>query len=215
MDTDSVAVITNSIAESNLAELAMYGICVGDAGATDIAKALTDPKCKLRLLTLSRCGIGKKGGVALGESIKNSRLEQLNLPQNEIKSDGASAIGISLRDSNLKELDLSGNGIKSGGAVEIASRLTDPRCQLRIVNLRDNKLGDTDAFSFALALGSTPFFKSRLEELNLGGNEIGWKGADELVNVITKMDGFKFHIYDNPGVGTELWTRLSTWREIY
>lgn len=93
--------------------------------------------------------------------------------------------------NGLNELDLCGNSLKLGGVSLIASSASD-LMYLKVLNLRDVKMGDEGAIFF-----STQFknFIS-LENLNIAENSISNKGAEAVFTHLEELASLKIIILD-------------------
>jgi NLR family CARD domain-containing protein 3 len=80
------------------------------------------------------------------------------------------------REAEIEHLDISNNGITEGSAQDIAALLQGKKVKKLNVNM--NALGDAGMYKLADALSEV----DTLEELDLGGNNIGPEGATVLMN---------------------------------
>jgi NLR family CARD domain-containing protein 3 len=80
------------------------------------------------------------------------------------------------REAEIEHLDISNNGITEGSAQDIAALLLGKKVKKLNVNM--NALGDAGMYKLADALSKV----DTLEELDLGGNNIGPEGATVLMN---------------------------------
>ena len=96
-----------------MVELSLEANHMGNEGTLALAKMLTSPESKLRLLNLRKNHIGDNGCEGIGQALGcNSALEILNLGDNEIGGDGVSRLARGLLTNKaLRRLILSGNKI--------------------------------------------------------------------------------------------------------
>ena len=85
------------VGNTALKRLAFCGNFIGDDGATAIAKALQNERCKMRQVNLANNKINERGGKMLGYSLKcNRELKQLVMSGNKIGDVGVAAFAESL-----------------------------------------------------------------------------------------------------------------------
>ena len=132
-----------------LTTLSMNGTCLGDQGATEIAKALG----VLTTLHLEWNYIGNSGAAALAQALRlNGKLTTLDLTSNCIGAKGAIAISKALElDRLMAALYLSHNRIGDEGATGIA-RALEFNGVLTELRLCRNSIGPKGATAIAKAL---------------------------------------------------------------
>jgi NLR family CARD domain-containing protein 3 len=89
------------------------------------------------------------------------------------------------REAALEELDVANNGISEEGAAALAALLAAR--PLKRLNANMNALGNGGMYKLADALKDTP----ALEELDLGGNNVGPEGAAVLMNALQGKQSLK------------------------
>lgn len=155
----------------NLTELDLSGNGLGDIGSSWLALALSKNDV-LQSLDVRANGIGAQGARRLAVALERCCLESLDLGANQVGDDGAAWLCRALElGSSLAELRLSSTGIGSRGAAKLAEVL--PTSKLRLLKLRDNKVGADGATQLAAALAAG----CSLTELNLASADIGDNGA--------------------------------------
>ncbi|XP_026105898.1 NACHT, LRR and PYD domains-containing protein 3-like [Carassius auratus] len=108
-----------------------------------LSDVLQDPRCKLKILWLSDCGVTDEGCSALTSALRSNP-------------------------SHLRVLDLSRNKLRDSVKL-LSDVLQDPQCKLEILGLSDCGVTDKGCAALASALRSNP---SHLRELNLFGNKL-------------------------------------------
>ena len=159
----------------------------------------------LKALELKKCRIGRDGILALVDTLsKCTTLQPLDLGSNSIGAieaaplfkcvqshadlldlvlcanligdQGAKALLLHpLTNSHLQSLDLSANGIGDEGAEAISLSLTACTAGLKILKLYVNRI--SDHMHGAIALSSLLKHCCNIQEVHLGVNLIGGKGA--------------------------------------
>lgn len=115
--------------------------------------------------------------------VAHPALVSLDLSLNELGLEAACLLAAVLRDSpTLLELDLHGNHLGASGAAELGKGLAAPTCQLQVLNLAENELGNRGAGKVAVAL----VMNSSLVHLNLDLNWIGVPGVESLGSALAK-----------------------------
>lgn len=178
----------------------------GDAISSAVAQSLFDNNDKnggssngtLRVLSMVRCRISKRGGFALGEALKhNTSLEHLCLDYNPLGDEGCRGIVEGLMfNASLNALFMSCCSIGSEGAMKIANLLLhqeqklqqQQQCQdeehetksgLKTLSIFDNNIRFSGAISIFEALSKN----SILETLDIKlhtflDNESGWNAME-------------------------------------
>ncbi|XP_076842236.1 uncharacterized protein LOC143486732 [Brachyhypopomus gauderio] len=197
---------------AHLRELNLNYNTPGDSGVKQLSDLLEEPDCKLEKLDLSKCSITEKGCADLCSALKKnpSHLKELDLYHNELGDSGVKQLSALLEDSHctLEILHLSNCSIRKEGCAALCSALKkNPSSHLRVLNLHNNKLGDTgvkqlsalledphctlekldlsvcsiteeSCAALCSALKKNP--SSHLRELNLNYNEPGDSGVKQL-----------------------------------
>ena len=126
-----------------------------------------------RLNELGAGLIGDLGVDVLLESPFASKLEILDLKNNDLSDKAVIALSKSENLKQLVSLNLSQNNISDAGAKALAQ--SNSLGKLKKLDLNFNRIGDEGAF----AIAESPNFSS-LESLKLGQNKIGTTGAQAL-----------------------------------
>ncbi|KAL6481133.1 hypothetical protein MHYP_G00092130 [Metynnis hypsauchen] len=137
------------LVNSSLKELDLSNNDLQDSGAELLSAGLKSPHCKLEILRLPLCNIGRKSCENLGSALQ-------------------------LVNSSLKELDLSNNDLQDSGAELLSAGLKSPHCKLEILRLSGCMITEEGCFSLASSLSANP---SHLKELDLTYNHPGDKGV--------------------------------------
>lgn len=124
----------------SLRELDLSYNIIGDRGARAIGKLLN--RSKLETLNICNNNIRGPGSKALAHALsKNSTLLSLNLRLNRLGDEGGQAIGQALlNNSTLLHLDLGGNEMSEPSANALSKVLAHNNT-LRSINLSCNRLG--------------------------------------------------------------------------
>ncbi|XP_049333035.1 NLR family CARD domain-containing protein 3-like isoform X4 [Astyanax mexicanus] len=138
-----------NVENSPLKELDLSNNDLQDSGVELLSAGLKSSQCKLQILRLALCNIGRKTCENL-ESVLN------------------------LENSSLKELDLSNNDLQDSGVELLSAGLKNSQCKLQILRLSGCMITDKGCCSLASALISNP---SHLKELDLTYNHPGESGV--------------------------------------
>uniref|UniRef100_A0A8C1MS28 Uncharacterized protein n=1 Tax=Cyprinus carpio TaxID=7962 RepID=A0A8C1MS28_CYPCA len=133
---------------SHLRELNLSGNKLGNS-VNLVFALLKDPRCKLKILWLSNCGVTDKGCAALTLALRSN-------PE------------------HLRELNLSQNKLGDSGVRIFCSILKDPRCKLEILWLRCCDITGECCAALTSALRSNP---EHLRHLDLSGNKLQKSGV--------------------------------------
>ena len=171
----SIAVLAPGVAACGLRELCLRGNSLTAVGATVLARAMADPKCRLERLVLGSNNIGDAGATALAALLRdNTTLSALDLSGNGITAPGAVCLAASLtRNRTLTHINLDFNAVAPTGAAALAAAL--PHSGLVSLDLEWNGIKDAGATTMAFALHATP--ASTLHHLGLASNGIRAGGA--------------------------------------
>ncbi|MCG2755913.1 hypothetical protein L6269_00260, partial [Candidatus Dependentiae bacterium] len=162
----------------------MPGENIGYDGVKNLAKALTNPNCKLAHLEISVNRIGAEGTQYIADALKNEicNLRYLNIGFNSIGNKGAQYISEALKNKNCKlaYLEISSNKIGAEGAQYIADALMNKNCSLSYLKIGWNEeISDKGTECLAKAL-----LNSKLTKLNIGKNKIGPEGARYIADAL-------------------------------
>ncbi|XP_049332995.1 NLR family CARD domain-containing protein 3-like isoform X2 [Astyanax mexicanus] len=138
-----------NLENSPLKELDLSNNDLQDSGVELLSAGLKSSQCKLQILRLALCNIGRKTCENL-ESVLN------------------------LENSSLKELDLSNNDLQDSGVELLSAGLKSSQCKLQILRLSGCMITEKGCCSLASALISNP---SHLKELDLTYNHPGESGV--------------------------------------
>ncbi|XP_057698222.1 uncharacterized protein LOC130919267 [Corythoichthys intestinalis] len=192
---------------SHLQQLDLSQNKFSDEGVESLSDGLASPHCILKVLRLSCCGITKKGCLSLADALElnPSHLQQLDLSQNELSDEGVKILSkglasphsilkvlrlenclitkigcFSVAKLNPQRLDLSWNNLLDDGVKILLEGLASPRCNLQVLELRNCKITKQGCISLAKVLKLNSF---HLQELKLGGNQIGQEGERVLLDL--------------------------------
>ena len=191
--------VWKALRSSTLTHIYLYNNKIADAGAMALAESITH-NTSLETLYLNWNQIGKEGGIALFDALKNTSIRKLNLSENNLWD--VTNIGKTLANNQtLKELDLSKNKLGDEDAVEIAAGLAHnisletldlsrnhivkegwnaifdalkSNTSIRKLNLLENNLWNAINIGQALANNQT------LKELDLSHNKLGDEDAADI-----------------------------------
>ncbi|XP_036420714.1 LOW QUALITY PROTEIN: NACHT, LRR and PYD domains-containing protein 12-like [Colossoma macropomum] len=144
-DLESVLKLENS----SLKELDLSNNNLCDSGVELLCAGLKSLHCKLEILRLTLCNLGKKTCENLESVLK-------------------------LEVSPLKELDISNNDLQDSGVEVLSAGLKSSHCKLEILRLSGCMITEEGCSSLASALSENP---SHLKELDLTYNHPGESGA--------------------------------------
>lgn len=124
----------------SLRELDFSHNLIGDRGARAIGKLLT--RSKLEILNMCDNDIRGPGAKAIAHALsKNSTLLSLNLRLNRVRDEGGQAVCKALQNNNtLLHLHLGGNEVTEHTAIALSKVLVQNNT-LRSINLSCNRLG--------------------------------------------------------------------------
>ncbi|XP_029281337.1 dynein regulatory complex subunit 5 [Cottoperca gobio] len=135
----------------------------------------------LRELDFSHNLIGDKGARAIGKLLTRSKLETLNMCDNNIRGPGAKAIAYALSmNSTLLSLNLRLNRLRDEGGQAIAKALLNNNTLLHL-HLGGNEVTRPTAICLSKALVE----KSTLKSINLSCNNLGVDGGRALEEALS------------------------------
>ena len=149
----------------------------------------------LKVLNMNNNQIGEKGGEALASVIKiNTRLQALYCSNNNLKSSVAVVSEALQNISTIELLDLSNNDLPEGFGTELAATIQSNRL-LKYLSLRSNNLSSSDVILQAISK------ISRLEELDLRGNQLSKTSGEWLRSMIVSNSELKALYLGNNNIG--------------
>ncbi len=178
---------------------------IGDLGTEAIAQMLCT-NTSITGLSLASNGIGDAGAIALGKALAaNKTLSQLSLGENRIAREGAAGIASGLvHNIGLRALDLQRNRLGVEGAVELSKGVRENKTLVNF-SVPGNAVGNAGAAAILSAatslvqislgangisdLGKVAGMSANARELrllDLGGNYISDKGAEQVAEGIEK-----------------------------
>uniref|UniRef100_W5LP35 NACHT domain-containing protein n=1 Tax=Astyanax mexicanus TaxID=7994 RepID=W5LP35_ASTMX len=141
-----------NLENSSLKELDLSNNDLQDSGVELLSAGLKSSHCKLHILRLALCNIGRKTCENL-ESVLN------------------------LENSSLKELDLSNNDLQDSGVELLSAGLKSSQCKLQILRLASCNLGVKTCENLESVLNLE---NSSLKELDLSNNDLQDSGVELL-----------------------------------
>ncbi|XP_049332892.1 NACHT, LRR and PYD domains-containing protein 12 isoform X8 [Astyanax mexicanus] len=154
-----------NLENSSLKELDLSNNDLQDSGVELLSAGLKSSQCKLQILRLALCNIGRKTCENL-ESVLN------------------------LENSSLKELDLSNNDLQDSGVELLSAGLKSSQCKLQILRLASCNLGVKTCENLESVLNLE---NSSLKELDLSNNDLQDSGV-ELLSAGLKSSQCKLQI---------------------
>ncbi|NXK93531.1 DRC5 protein, partial [Formicarius rufipectus] len=149
---------------------------VDDEKTKQLARSFMDHPCLVEL-NLSHNLIRDKGAQALGKLISRSRLETLDLCNNQISHLGAQALAQALAEkSTLTSLNLRLNCVEDKGGEAIARALLT-NTTLKSIHLGSNNLSEPTATLFSQVLAQN----TTLRSINFSCNHLGLDGGKQLL----------------------------------
>ncbi|NXH12482.1 DRC5 protein, partial [Bucco capensis] len=149
---------------------------VDDDKVRVLVRNLLDHPCLVEL-NLSHNLIGDEGAQALGKLINRSRLETLDLCNNQIHHVGAQALAQALaKNSTLTSLNLRLNCVEDKGGKAIGQALLT-NTTLKSIHLGSNNLSEQTALLFSQVLAQN----TTLTSINFSCNHLGLDGGKQLL----------------------------------
>ncbi|XP_072894965.1 NACHT, LRR and PYD domains-containing protein 3-like [Hemitrygon akajei] len=175
--TDSGAEDLASALSTNpsLTELNLNDNKLGDSGVKLVSAALRNPECKIQKLGLGKVGLADSGAEDLASALStNSSLMELDLSNNKLGDSGVKLVSAALRNPECKiqKLWLRKVGLTDSGAEDLASALST-NSSLTVLNLNENKLGDSGVKLVSVALRNAECKIQKLGLRNVGLTDSG------------------------------------------
>uniref|UniRef100_A0A671KDB2 Uncharacterized protein n=3 Tax=Sinocyclocheilus anshuiensis TaxID=1608454 RepID=A0A671KDB2_9TELE len=115
---------------------------LGDTQVNQISALLQDKHCKLKTLTLRKCGLTEKSCSALATVLRsNSSLKDLDMSNNNLQDSGVKKLGLENTNCTLEKLRLSNCSITEEGYKALASALRSNPSHLIELDLTGNYPG--------------------------------------------------------------------------
>jgi len=175
----------------NLKKLYIGGNEITDDAAESLAHFLSQ-NCKLEELDLTYNELKSTGAIKIAKMSTITSLRKYNISNNSITNDAAKSLAHFLsQNCKLEELDLCCNNLKAAGAIKIAEMSTIT--SLRKFNISSNSITNDAAESLAHFLSQN----CKLEDLDLGNNELKAAGTIKIAEMSTIRSLRKFNISIN------------------
>ncbi|XP_036416286.1 NACHT, LRR and PYD domains-containing protein 12-like [Colossoma macropomum] len=191
---------------SSLKELDLSNNELLDSGVELLSGGLKSSHCKLEILRLPWCNLGKKTCDHLESVLKleTSFLKELDISNNDLQDSAVEILSsglksshckleilrialcnlgkktcdhlesvLKLETSSLKELDISNNDLQDSGVEVLSGGLKSSHCKLEILRLSGCMITEVGCSALVLALSSNP---THLKELDLTYNHPGESG---------------------------------------
>lgn len=142
----------------------------------------------LRQLVLSQCGLTDKMTHSLLDTLKNTRIETLDISKNpQITRQGLRHLGRLMETSSLQDLFLGYNsGLGDDGGVFVIELL--PRGNIRNLDLKYCGIGMQTMRTFELLAKDCP----TLKKLRLDGNKLNWTSLRMLTNGVLSSNQLSY-----------------------
>ncbi|KAL4456118.1 hypothetical protein ABPG74_014079 [Tetrahymena malaccensis] len=145
------------------------------------------------ILKLSHMQYGDQYASVLSQGLKKvANIKKFHLQDNRISEKSAAEL-VSIISKNAKEVNLANNNIGKIGCENLSRSLQEPKCQLEVLNLEDNKLGD---YAIIILLKGIMQNKS-LKILNLSKNYITDKVCTDLKNILEQNELYELYLHWN------------------
>ncbi|XP_048476889.1 NACHT, LRR and PYD domains-containing protein 3-like isoform X1 [Rhincodon typus] len=165
-------------------ELRLRNNDLQDQGMKLLSEALRNPDCQIEKLQLNDNSLSDSCAQDLASALgTNQSLMSLNLGENKLKDLGVKRLFVVLRNVNckLQELVLLGNHLTHSCIEELACTLSTVQ-SLTVLNLGNNKLGDTGVKLLSVAL-SNPACK--IVNLSLWGTSLSDSCTKDLASALS------------------------------
>lgn len=146
---------------------------------------------EMRILSLRNQQIGANGTGLLVQGLDGSKLQKLDLAYNNIQVAGTKKLAAVLPQCDLQELDLYSCYIQDEGAIALGKVIS--RCHLQRLYLGINNIGDS-----GLKVFSDGLRESKINDLDLWGNEICSQGASYLAEALPSTTLVRLVLRNNP-----------------
>ncbi|XP_067916246.1 NACHT, LRR and PYD domains-containing protein 3-like isoform X2 [Heterodontus francisci] len=157
---------------------------LGNSGAKLLSAALRTPNCKIQKLGLGNVGLTASCIEDLAAVLStNLSLTELNLSENKLGDLGVKQLSeaMSNPDCKIQELKLSKVGLTSSCVKDLVSTLSVYR-SLTVLDLGDNKLGDSGIKQLSMAL-SNP--NCKIQKLQLCENGLSASSTKDLISALS------------------------------
>ncbi|EFJ41793.1 hypothetical protein VOLCADRAFT_107530 [Volvox carteri f. nagariensis] len=179
---------------SRLRRLQLFNNMSGDEGAGHIAGLLSRAP-QLEDLRFASSRVGPAGGVALAKSLMaGARLVRLDLSDNPLTSEVVPELAKALAaQPTLRALNLNDTSLGPDGVTEaVAALVVAHASSLRLLNLRENELGDRGALFLSRALGAL----AEPQTVDLVGNQIRRAGAVAVARALVSKSSLELLALD-------------------
>jgi len=156
---------------------------ISDGAGYELLEAFRENALNFSRFEIWRCGLGGEAVPVVASFLeKCANLEKIRFTSCRMgHSELRGLVSSILKCNQLYDLNLDFNTLGGLGCEAIATMLKDPRCNLRIIRLRNNNIDDEGAIVLANALSTN----DKLEELHLDGNggitRAGWSAFSQLL----------------------------------
>lgn len=175
--TGAMALAEGLLVNNSIRVLSIAENDIGNIGITAIAAGLH--RVQINELHLRKCGITADGAKSLGDTLINSRIKVLSIPDNLIGDDGITAIVRALNRIEVTELYIGWCGISVLGAILLGECLINS--SIKTLSMPENNIGDCGIAAIAGALAY-----SQIHELcvqSCGITDVGVRSLGEALLV--------------------------------
>ncbi|XP_059188779.1 NACHT, LRR and PYD domains-containing protein 12-like [Centropristis striata] len=187
------AALTSSL-KSNPAHLRVLDLSrndLKDSDVRDLYEFLADPRCRLQTLNLKSCSLPAESWRPLTSDLRaSSALKELDLSRNHLKDQGVKLLSdwLKKRQCTLEILRLASCKLTKRGFAALTSSLKSNPAHLRVLDLSENDLMDSDVRDLCEFLADP---RCRLQTLNLDSCRLSAESCRSLTSDLRASSALK------------------------